>query len=145
LEAAYAGIQESSVEMIRECFDFVTERLGGSQITGIRGKDDSVAESFFSGSKSFGIASGDDDLRALGAQELGGGQADPASSASDKNGFEVHLIKIVRSEVIEIIFIKVPPTFFLSIGPARCTINISKSTKSVQNAGSSRVTAFMVE
>src|ERR1700730_6850137 len=63
----YARIQESSVEMIRKCFDFVTQRLGGSQITGIRGKDDHAAESLFSGSKSFGIASGDDDPRALSA------------------------------------------------------------------------------
>jgi len=53
--------------MIRKGFDFVTQRLGGSQITGIRRKDDHAAESLFSGSKSFGIASGDDDLCALGA------------------------------------------------------------------------------
>ena len=33
--------------MIHECFDFATQRLGGSQITGIRAKDDRVAESFF--------------------------------------------------------------------------------------------------
>src|SRR6202049_2733794 len=64
-EGRYARIQESSVEMIRKCFDVVTQRLGGSQISGIRGKDDHTAESLFSGSKSFGIASGDNDLRAL--------------------------------------------------------------------------------
>ena len=67
LERPDASIQESSVEMIRKCSDFATQRLGGSQITGIRAKDSRVAENFFSGSKSFGIASGDDDLRALGA------------------------------------------------------------------------------
>jgi hypothetical protein len=92
LEAAYAGIQESSVEMIRECFDFVTQCLGGSQITGIRGMDGHAAENLFSRSKSFGIASGDDDLRALGAQELGGGQADPGSAASDEKGFGIRAV-----------------------------------------------------
>src|SRR4029077_18006771 len=86
----HARIQESSVEMIRKCFDFVTQRLGGSQITGIRGKDDHAAESLFSGSKRYGIASGDDDLRALGAQELGCGQADSGSTTGDKKGFGVH-------------------------------------------------------
>src|SRR5215472_11804522 len=61
LERPDSRIQESSVEMIRECFDFVTECLGGCQVTGIRAKDGCVAENSFSGSKSFGIASGDDD------------------------------------------------------------------------------------
>ena len=54
--------------MIRKCFDLVTLRLGSSQITGIRSRP--RGSSLFSGSKSFGIASGDDDLRTLGAQEV---------------------------------------------------------------------------
>ncbi len=53
--------------MIRKCSDSATQRLGGSQITGIRAKDGRVAENFFSGSKSFGIVSGDDVPRALRA------------------------------------------------------------------------------
>ena len=68
--------------MLRKGFDLVTQRLGGSQIAGIRGKDDGSVESLFSGSKSLGVASGDDDLGALGAEELGCGQSDTGSSVS---------------------------------------------------------------
>jgi hypothetical protein len=67
VRSRYARIQKNSVEMLRKGFDLVTQRLGGSQIAGIRGKDDGSVESLFSGSKSLGVASGDDDLGALGA------------------------------------------------------------------------------
>jgi hypothetical protein len=46
---------------------------------------------------------------------------------------------MLSDEVMEIILIKV------LLGLASCVINISKSIKSVQNARSSGVTAFMLE
>jgi len=77
--------------MIRKCSDFATQRLGGSQITGIRAKDGRVVENFFSGSKRFGIASGDDDLSRPRRLSVGRGQADPGSAASDEKGFGILL------------------------------------------------------
>ena len=40
--------------------------------------------------ESLGIAPSDDDFCAVGAQKLGGGKADPGSSASDENSFILH-------------------------------------------------------
>jgi len=55
LERPDARIQESSVEMIRKCSDFATQRLGGSQITGIRAKDGRVAENFLAEARVSGL------------------------------------------------------------------------------------------
>ena len=61
------------------------------------------------------------------------------SHSVGRKHFLGHSCTLSYFKVIEIMLIKV------LLGPPSCAINISKSIKSVQNARSSGVTAFMLE
>ena len=89
-EGADTRIQENSVQMGRVFFYVLAQGECSGQITGVRGQDHNSRENFFSGRQRFRIAPGHDDVSALGAQELGGGQSDPGGATRNENIFVFH-------------------------------------------------------